>query len=59
MNASIGSTGKHGKDLHEEASPLPVKHFDFSFEDKNSDDLSADDTKVLCIEKVHKLDVLL
>ncbi|CAL5359107.1 unnamed protein product [Camellia sinensis] len=51
LNASTGSTGKHGKDLDEEASPLPVKHFDFSFEDKNSDDLSADDTKGLVYRK--------
>ncbi|KAI7984366.1 hypothetical protein LOK49_LG15G00305 [Camellia lanceoleosa] len=51
MNASTGSTGKHGKDLDEEASPLPVKHFDFLFEDKNSDDLSADDTKGLVYRK--------
>ncbi|KAA8521778.1 hypothetical protein F0562_012451 [Nyssa sinensis] len=38
MNASLGSLGKHGKDLDKEVSPLPVKHFDFSFEGKNVDE---------------------
>lgn len=40
MNASIRSTRKHGNGLDEEASPLPVKHFDFSFEEKNMDEES-------------------
>ncbi|KAL6985392.1 DNA-directed DNA polymerase [Sarracenia purpurea var. burkii] len=35
MNSSIGSPGKHGNGFDKEASPLPVKHFDFSFEDRN------------------------
>ncbi|XP_059641680.1 helicase and polymerase-containing protein TEBICHI isoform X1 [Cornus florida] len=37
VNASFGSLGKHGKNLDKEASPLPVKHFDFSFVEKNLD----------------------
>ncbi|CAB4266528.1 unnamed protein product [Prunus armeniaca] len=32
-----GPMGKHRKDLDKEVSPLPVKHFDFSCEDKNLD----------------------
>nr|POE91459.1 helicase and polymerase-containing protein tebichi [Quercus suber] len=35
---SLGSLGKHTKDLDKEVSPLPVKHLDFSFEDKNLDE---------------------
>ncbi|XP_041019360.1 helicase and polymerase-containing protein TEBICHI isoform X2 [Juglans microcarpa x Juglans regia] len=35
LSASLGSLGKHAKDLHKEVSPLPVKHFDFSCEGKN------------------------
>ncbi|KAG6649379.1 hypothetical protein CIPAW_07G208100 [Carya illinoinensis] len=35
LSASLGSLGKHVKDLHKEVSPLPVKHFDFSCEGKN------------------------
>ncbi|KAL2525525.1 Helicase and polymerase-containing protein TEBICHI [Abeliophyllum distichum] len=35
--SAVGSVGKHGKDLNKEASPLPVKHFDFSSEEKNLD----------------------
>ncbi|KAL0330755.1 UNVERIFIED_CONTAM: Helicase and polymerase-containing protein TEBICHI [Sesamum angustifolium] len=31
-----GSLGMHGKELDKEASPLPVKHFDFTFEAKTS-----------------------
>ncbi|XP_057468034.1 helicase and polymerase-containing protein TEBICHI [Actinidia eriantha] len=38
MNAFIGSPRKHGKSLDKGASPLPVKHFDFSSEDKNMDE---------------------
>ena len=39
MNAFIGSPRKHGKSLDKGASPLPVKHFDFSSEDKNMDNI--------------------
>ena len=35
---SLGSLGKHTKDLDKEVSPLPVKHLDFSCEDKNLDE---------------------
>ncbi|XAR70897.1 DNA-directed DNA polymerase [Bertholletia excelsa] len=66
--ASIGSPGKHGKGVEKEDSPLPVKHFDFSSEDKNLDDntlhnSSTDNAKVLmhrkgeqmrCISMCHK-----
>ncbi|GFY85257.1 MUS308 and mammalian DNA polymerase-like protein [Actinidia rufa] len=38
MNAFIGSPRKHGKSLDKGASPLPVKHFDFSSEDRNMDE---------------------
>ncbi|KAK4388861.1 Helicase and polymerase-containing protein TEBICHI [Sesamum angolense] len=31
-----GSLGMHGKELDKEVSPLPVKHFDFTFEAKTS-----------------------
>ncbi|XP_052209368.1 helicase and polymerase-containing protein TEBICHI isoform X2 [Diospyros lotus] len=41
MNTSIGSSLKSGKDLDKETSPLPVKHFDFSCEDKNLDDATS------------------
>ncbi|KAK4419988.1 Helicase and polymerase-containing protein TEBICHI [Sesamum alatum] len=41
--SAVGSLGMHGKDLDKEVSPLPVKHFDFTFEGKTSDkDISAD-----------------
>ncbi|KAK9273993.1 hypothetical protein L1049_018807 [Liquidambar formosana] len=50
ISASLGSMGKHMKDLDKEVSPLPVKHFDFSHEDKNLDEktphhCSADNIK--------------
>lgn len=32
---------KHSKELDKTGSPLPVKHFDFSFEDRNSDVVSG------------------
>nr|POE91457.1 helicase and polymerase-containing protein tebichi [Quercus suber] len=35
---SLGSLGKHTKDLDKEVSLLPVKHLDFSFRDKNLDE---------------------
>ncbi|XP_022856955.1 helicase and polymerase-containing protein TEBICHI-like isoform X2 [Olea europaea var. sylvestris] len=35
--SAAGSLGKHGKDLNKEVSPLPVKHFDFSSEEKQLD----------------------
>ncbi|KAM1247252.1 hypothetical protein TB2_043362 [Malus domestica] len=34
-SANSGPKGKYRKDLDKEVSPLPVKHFDFSCEDKN------------------------
>ncbi|KAL5850413.1 hypothetical protein ACOSQ3_008468 [Xanthoceras sorbifolium] len=34
---SSKAMGKHTKDSNKEVSPLPVKHFDFLFEDKNLD----------------------
>ncbi|XP_024986361.1 helicase and polymerase-containing protein TEBICHI [Cynara cardunculus var. scolymus] len=37
VDASMTSTGKNGISMEKEVSPLPVKHFDFSFEDKNKD----------------------
>ncbi|KAL0394056.1 UNVERIFIED_CONTAM: Helicase and polymerase-containing protein TEBICHI [Sesamum latifolium] len=38
-----GSLGMHGKELDKEVSPLPVKHFDFTFEAKTSGkDISID-----------------
>ncbi|KAH6757052.1 hypothetical protein C2S51_038889 [Perilla frutescens var. frutescens] len=41
--SAVGSLGMHVKDLDKEVSPLPVKHFDFSFEAKNIDkEISAD-----------------
>ncbi|KAL2318229.1 hypothetical protein Fmac_032105 [Flemingia macrophylla] len=35
MDTPLGSVGMHTKDSKKEASSLPVKHFDFSFEDNN------------------------
>lgn len=40
LSASLGSLVKHAKDLDKEVSLLPVKHFDFSCEDKNLDESS-------------------
>ncbi|KAM7459401.1 hypothetical protein LguiA_036395 [Lonicera macranthoides] len=37
-NASLASLGEPGKCLDKEVSPLPVKHFDFSLEEKNSNE---------------------
>ncbi|XP_057957397.1 helicase and polymerase-containing protein TEBICHI isoform X2 [Malania oleifera] len=52
MVASSKSLGKHGKTSGVEASPLPVKHFDFSLDDKSFDqntpyECSADETKAM------------
>jgi DNA polymerase theta len=38
LSTSLGSLVKHTKDLDKEVSLLPVKHFDFSCEDKNLDE---------------------
>ncbi|KAF3446459.1 hypothetical protein FNV43_RR11638 [Rhamnella rubrinervis] len=38
VGVSFGSLGRHSKDLDKEKSPLPIKHFDFSLEEKNLDD---------------------
>ncbi|CAK9182717.1 unnamed protein product [Ilex paraguariensis] len=56
MSASLGSLGKQGKDSNKEVSPLPVKHFDFSREDKNLDEdtsywCSGNDTKCLMLKE--------
>lgn len=41
--SAVGSLGMHVKDLDKEVSPLPVKHFDFSFEAKSLDkEIQAD-----------------
>lgn len=37
-NASLASLGEPGKYMDKEVSPLPVKHFDFSLEEKNSNE---------------------
>ncbi|KAI3468240.1 hypothetical protein Pfo_024903 [Paulownia fortunei] len=36
IGSAVGSLGMHGKDLEKEVSPLPVKHFDFTFEAKEN-----------------------
>lgn len=36
--STVGGLTKHGKDLAKEVSPLPVRHFDFSIEEKNLDE---------------------
>ncbi|KAI9097672.1 hypothetical protein K1719_025443 [Acacia pycnantha] len=40
MGTSLGLVGMHGKDSVKKVSGLPVKHFDFSFEDTNLDENS-------------------
>lgn len=41
--SSVGAIGIHGKDMSKEVSPLPVKHFDFRFEGKFSDNQTPAD----------------
>ncbi|KAL2974874.1 hypothetical protein AAZX31_14G127200 [Glycine max] len=46
MGAPLGLVGMHTKDSVKEASSLPVKHFDFSFEDNNLEENTLQDCRV-------------
>ncbi|XP_077220020.1 MUS308 and mammalian DNA polymerase-like protein isoform X2 [Tasmannia lanceolata] len=58
LNASVESSKVHSEEndfpgivSHNEASPLPVRHFDFSFEDKNLDGNFPENASDLAIGK--------
>lgn len=50
--SNVGGLTKHGKDLAKEVSPLPVRHFDFSVEEKNLDE------EILPHKKIRKYHIL-
>lgn len=57
MSTPLGLVGLHTKDPMKEVSNLPVKHFDFSFEDSNLDEntqqnCSVDEKKNVVQEKI-------